>query len=319
MKSYSDDFREKIVNAYRNGEGSLRKIAKRFSVSLNFVWLLIKRERETGSVSPKPHGGGQKPKIDGIDVIILRRLVKENNDATLLELRELFYQETGIEVSVSTIGRTLGELGWSRKKKTFHATERDEDEDVQQARQAYQEQMPSVPAEKLIFVDETGTNRGMARTYARAPVGQRAQGAKPSNPGKNISLIGAMGIDGVTAAFMLEGSVDAEVFKAFVEKVLAPTLREGDIVLMDNLKAHKVKGIEDIIRSKGATLQYLPSYSPDFSPIEPCWSKIKESLRSTAARTLRALEKGVKKALNSITESDARGWFNHCGYCIERN
>jgi hypothetical protein len=143
-------------------------------------------------------------------------------------------------------------------------------------------------------------------------------------------------------------------------------LREGDIVLMDNLKAHKVKGIEDIIRSKGATLQYLPSYSPDFSPIEPCWSKIKESLRSTAARTLRALEKGVTKALNSITEralviipatlptdhdifthnrliaealhrlilqlrlvlagfmikateSDARDWFNHCGYCIEHN
>jgi transposase len=145
MKPYSDDFREKIVNAYRNGEGSLRKIAKRFSVSLNFVWLLIKRERETGSVSPKPHGGGQKPKIDGIDVIILRRLVKENNDATLRELRDLFYQETGIEVSVSTIGRTLVELGWSRKKKTFHATERDEDEDVKQARQAYQEQMPSVP------------------------------------------------------------------------------------------------------------------------------------------------------------------------------
>ena len=116
---------------------------------------------------------------------------------------------------------------------------------------------------------------------------------------------------------LVKGAINGEAFKAFVEQALAPTLQPEDIVLMDNLNVHKVAGIEEIIQSKQAKLCYLPSYSPDFSPIECCWSKIKECLRSTAARTFDDLQEGVKNALDKVTETDAEGWLKHCGYCIE--
>lgn len=319
MKPYSNDLRKKVIDAYRNREGSLREIAARFSVSLNFVWLLLQRYKKTGRVDPKPHGGGKKRKIEGVNLIILRQLVERRSDATLRELRQLFFERTGIQVSDSTIWQALWRLGFTRKKKTFHATERDEDDEVRAARAAYQGQMPEMPAEKLKFVDESGINRGMARFYGRAPRGQRAEGAKPYKPGPNISMVGALGIDGITALMLLVGAINGDAFKAFVTQLLVPTLQAGDIVLMDNLKVHKVEGIEEAIAAAGATVQYLPSYSPDLSPIELCWSKLKDALRSMAARTFSALEKGVKTALDDITETDAKAWFKHCGYCIQHN
>jgi transposase len=317
MKPYSNDLRQKVIEVYRQGKSSLREIAERFLVSLSFVWLLVKQFRETGRIDPKPHGGGKKSKIAGADLFVLRQLVEEHSDATLLELSNLFFERTGIKVSESTVWQALQRLRISRKKKTFHATERDTDEKVRQARKEYRRQQPTMPARKLIFVDESGTNLGMARTYGRAPIGQRVLGAKPQNRGPNISLVGALGIKGVTAAMLVKGAINGEVFKAFVEQVLAPTLQPGDRVLMDNLNVHKVAGIEEIIQSKQAKLCYLPSYSPDFSPIECCWSKVKEYLRSTAARTFDDLQEGIKNALDKVTETDAEGWFKHCGYCIE--
>lgn len=316
MKPYSNDLRTKIVEAYQKGGRSIRQVAKRFSVSPSCVWLLLKRFRETGQVDPKPHGGGQKAKIEGKDVELLRQLVREHSDVTLMELGELFERATGIEVSRSTIALSLKKLGITRKKKTFHATQRDQDEDVRQARDQFIKNMPGMNTEKLVFVDETGVNLGMSRTYARAPEGERAQGDKPCHP-ENVSLIGAVKLHGVTAALMIEGAVDGEIFKGYIEQLLLPTLQPGDTVLTDNLPAHKVAGIEEAIESKGATLEYLPPYSPDLSPIEPCWSKAKEHLRKTAARTLNTLQSGVKKALEAVTESDVQGWFEHCGYCIE--
>jgi transposase len=317
MKPYSNDLRQRIIDAYQNKEGSLREIAKRFSVSLNFVWLLLQRFRKTGRVDPKPHGGGQKRKIERADLIILRQLVEGRPEATLAELRELFCKRTGLKVSDSTIWQTLWRMGFTRQKKTFHATERDEDEEVREARAAYPKEMPERPVEKLKVVDESGVNLGMARRYARAPCGQRAPGDKPGNPGPNITMVGALGIHGLTAIMLLVGSIDGNAFKAFIAQVLVPTLQPGDIVLTDNLTSHKVKGIEEAITAAGAKLQYLPSYSPDFSPIELLWSKLKEALRSTAARTSGALERGIKAALDNITEANARAWFKHCGYCIE--
>jgi transposase len=317
MKPYSNDLRQKVIEVYRQGKSSLREIAWRFLVSLSFVMALVKQFRDTGRIDPKPHGGGKKRKIAGTDLFVLRQLVEEHSDATLLELSNLFFERTGIKVSESTVWQALRRLRISRKKKTFHATERDTDEYVRQARKEYRRQQPTMPARKLIFVDESGTNLRMARTYGRAPIGQRVVGAKPQNWGSNISLVGALGIQGVTAAMLVEGAIDGEAFKVFVEQALAPTLQPGDIVLMDNLNVHKVDGIEESIQSKQAKLCYLPSYSPDFSPIECCWSKLKECLRSTAARTVDDLQEGVKNALNKVTKADAEGWFKHCGYCIE--
>ena len=278
MKAYSTDLRQKIIDAYKNGEGSLRDIAKRFSVSLSCVWSLWARYKQTGSVEPKPHGGGRAPTIDAKGLEVLRQLLHQQNDATLAELRERFVRKTGLEVSVSAISRALKKLNITRKKKTFHASERDHDPHVQQEREEFQQGMPNMDPERLVFIDESGIHLGMARHYARAPAGQRAHGAKPTHP-KNISLITVLSLHGVIAALLIPHAVDGEVFKGFIEKILVPVLEPGDRVLMDKLSAHQVNGVEELINGAGATVQFLPPYSPDFSPIEYGLSKVKEALR----------------------------------------
>ena len=150
--------------------------------------------------------------------------------------------------------------------------------------------------------------------YGRAPRGERAVGSAPINYGQNLTLIGALGSAGLDALLMIEGPTDGEVFRAYTERILCPTLEAGDIVVMDNLGAHKVSGIREAIEARGAQLLYLPPYSPDLSPIEACWSKIKQALRATGARTRRKLQRAIKRALETITESDALAWFAHCGY-----
>jgi len=166
----------------------------------------------------------------------------------------------------------------------------------------------------LIFVDEPGRHIDMARTYAWAPRGQRAYAAKPRNRGQAVTLIGAMGVQGLVATMTVDGGTDGEVFRSYVGQVLVPHLRPGNVVIMDNLKAHKVAGIREAIEAAHATLCYLPAYSPDLSPIEWCWSKVKTALRTRAARTRESLELAWRDALASVTARDARHWVAHCGY-----
>jgi transposase len=169
----------------------------------------------------------------------------------------------------------------------------------------------------LKFIDESGVNVAMTRPCGRAPRGVRVPDAVPKNHGRNVTVLGALSCRGLEAVMTVDGPTDAAVFRAYVEQVLAPTLVTGDIVVMDNLSAHKVGGIHEVIEATGATVLYLPPYSPDFSPIEPCWSKLKTSLRTVKARTREALDMALTGALNTITASDARGWFKHCGYALQ--
>jgi transposase len=171
----------------------------------------------------------------------------------------------------------------------------------------------------LLFVDETGSPIDMARSYAWAPRGQRAYAAKPRNRGQALTLIGAMGVNGLGATMTVAGGTDGEVFRSYVDPVLAPQLCPGQVVIMDNLKAHTVAGIREAIEAAHATLGYLPSYSPDLSPIELCWSKVKTALRTRAARTREARELAWTDALATVTSSDALHWFAHCGYCTVPN
>jgi len=163
-------------------------------------------------------------------------------------------------------------------------------------------------------VDETGVNIAMARLYARAPKGERAYASAPVNKGKNVTVLGALSLAGIVEAMTIDGSADGQVVSTFIQDVLGPALHPGQIVLMDNLSAHKVEGIQDAIEARGARLEYLPSYSPDFSPIEKCWSKVKAIIRAKAARTRACLDQAITEALDMITAQDARGWFAHCGY-----
>lgn len=201
------------------------------------------------------------------------------------------------------------------KKKTLHATERDTPR-VQQARLTYGEHLAAVDVQRLKFVDEAGVNLALTRLYGRALAGARAVGSMPRNYGANVTLLGALGPTGLDALMTVDGATDGNVFQAFVEQVLCPTLQAGDVVVMDNLRAHKVAGIAEAIAHRGARLLYLPPYSPDLSPIEQCWSKLKAYLRRAGARTREALEEAIADAMESITAADALAWFAHCGYVV---
>jgi transposase len=141
-------------------------------------------------------------------------------------------------------------------------------------------------------------------------------GAVPQNYGANVTMIAALSWRGVEAVMTIDGATDAEVFRAYVQHVLCPTLVPGDIVVMDNLRAHKVSGVREHIEACRAQLVYLPPYSPDLSPIEPCWSKLKTLLRAAQARTRDALDAAIERVLAAVTPSDARSWFQHCGYAF---
>ncbi len=205
--------------------------------------------------------------------------------------------------------------GAATKKKSLHATERDSPR-VKQARQEFSHTISMVDPRLLKFIDESGVNLSMTRLYGRAPRGERVVGSVPGDHGPNVTMVGSMGLEGIGAAMSFEGPMNGAVFKVFVEQVLGPTLVEGDVVVMDKLAAHKVVGIEQAIESRGATLVYLPPYSPDFSPIEQCWSKVKTRLRKAKARSVEALDQTIVHALGEVTKSDAKGWFQHCGYAL---
>ena len=157
----------------------------------------------------------------------------------------------------------------------------------------------------------------MIRRYGRAAPGQRVVDHVPDNYGNNYTMLAALGLDGLHAPWVVDGAVNGDIFRCWVRDILCPTLRPGDIVLWDNLSAHKVAGVEELITARGARLLRLSPYSPDFNPIEPCWSKIKTGLRRAKARTVEALIDAIKHALDTVSEADIRGWFTHCGYSIQ--
>lgn len=196
----------------------------------------------------------------------------------------------------------------------IYATERDL-ERVQIRRGEYQTEIAAVGG-RLKFLDEAGSNLAMTRLYGRAVRGARVFDAVPQNYGENITMLACLSEAGLSAPMTVAGAVDGSVFLAYVEQVLSPTLSKDDVVIMDNLGAHKVKGVAEAIEARGAKVIYLPPYSPDLNPIEKCWSKIKTYLRAAKARTRETLEQALKEALLLVTERDAQGWFASCGYPV---
>ena len=176
--------------------------------------------------------------------------------------------------------------------------------------------MKPIDPRQLVVVDESGVTTEMTRRYGRAPRGERVREATPAGHWRTLTLLGAMTSEGMLATMTVESPTDGEVFLAYLDQVLCPQLRPGQVVVMDNLGAHKVSGVRERIETTGAELRYLPPYSPDFNPVEQAWSKTKQPLRSAKARTLEVLEEAVAQALASITTQNASAWFRHCGYAI---
>ncbi len=197
----------------------------------------------------------------------------------------------------------------------IYAAERDL-ERVRIRRDEYQAEIVLEIVGRLKFLDEAGSNLAMTRLYGRAARGERVFDSVPQNYGENITMLACLSASGLSAPMTVEAAVDGRIFLAYVEQVLTPTLLAGDVVIMDNLGAHKVKGVREAIQAQGAKVIYLPPYSPDLNPIEKCWSKIKTYLRAAKARTRETLEQALKEVLLLVTEKDAQGWFASCGYPV---
>jgi transposase len=199
------------------------------------------------------------------------------------------------------------------QKKSVVATERDE-----QKRSAFRERLKGVDPKRLLFVDESSTNVALTPRYGRAPKRERARGRAHRNWGKNVTLISSIGSEGMGPSMSIEGPSDTDSFGIYVREILAPNLKAGRIVVMDNLSVHKGKWVRELIERRGCQLLYLPPYSPDFNPIEEAFSKVKALLRRAQARVLEALFEATEEALSAISAQDARGYFEHCGYAIQQ-
>jgi transposase len=171
-----------------------------------------------------------------------------------------------------------------------------------------------IDPEQLVFVDEMGTHTSLSPIYAYSPKGQRAYCSVPRNRGPNTTLLSCMSVEGIGASLVVQGATNREVFEAYVERVLLPKLRPGQVVVMDNLTAHKGERVRELIEERGCELLYLPPYSPDFNPIEEAFSKIKAVLRKVEARTREGLVEAMGIAISAVSAHDARGFFEHCGY-----
>jgi transposase len=167
---------------------------------------------------------------------------------------------------------------------------------------------------RLVFVDEMGTNTSLSALYAWAPKGERAHCSVPRNRGPNTTLLSSMTLEGMGSSLAVEGATTAAVFETYVERILAPSLEGGQVVVMDNLTAHKGERVKELIEQRDCELLYLPPYSPDFDPIQEAFSKIKGMVRKVEARTREALVEAIGMALSAVTARDARGFFEHCGY-----
>jgi transposase len=174
--------------------------------------------------------------------------------------------------------------------------------------------MARVDRRRLVFTDETGFHLAFTRAFGRAPRGERVVGRVPFKRGPNHSLIGSLGLRGMVASLLLTGGVDHSAFDAFVNELLLPQVRAGDVLLLDNLPAHKASAVEESAARVKAEVIWLPAYSPDFSPIEECWSKVKTLVRGRQPRTPKELNAALGDALKAVMLDDIDGWFRHCGY-----
>src|SRR5207237_7531256 len=245
----------------------------------------------TAWARPRPQGGGCSSEVAPEDLERLRYLVRQHPDATLEELR----QRLGVACSTMAICRALKKLRLPRKKKVPRAQEQDRP-DVQERRQEFCAELAGVDPHRLVFVDECGANTAMTRTHGRAPVGQRVY---TDTPGKwdAITLTCGLRLSGVTAALAFPGATNTEMFETYVEEVLVPELKPGDVVVWDNPKPHLSDEAIEAVEAVGARVVPLPPWSPDLTPIEEMFSKVKGALRAAAAGTKEAVYAAFVSAL----------------------
>ena len=298
-KPLSNDLRERLVSAVDSGL-SRRSAARRFGVAASTAIKWVNRWRRTGDVGPRPQGGDHRSHRIEAHAEEILALVDETPDITLGEIAAHLDAGHGLTVAQSTVWRLLDRHGMVQKKpRTPRATA---------------SAQPDLKPERLVFIDETGASTKMARRYGRAPRGERCQAPVPHGHWKTTTFVGALRLEGMTAPMVLDGAMHGAAFLAYVEQVLVPTLKPGDIVVMDNLPAHKPIAVRTAIEVAAAELRFLPPYSPDFNPIEMAFSKLKAFLKKTAARTVDDLWDAIAQGIDTFTPTECENYFAAAGY-----
>jgi len=308
-KTYSSDLRERLVAAVTSGM-SRNEAAEVFGVAISTAVKWMQRLRDTGSWEAKPRGGGTSP-LDQHKERILA-VVKEWPDATLKEIKAELRKQ-GIRTSQTALWRFLDRHDITRKKKSLRAAEQKR-KDVARARRKWIREQGMLDPAKLVFIDETSVNTNMVRLYGRAPCGVRLVEHVPFGRWETMTFVSALRHNGMVAPMLIEGPMNGELFLAYVEQCLAPTLKPDDIVVMDNLGSHKVAGVVEAIEAVGATLRYLPQYSPDLNPIEMPFSKFKAHLRKLAQHTVSGIRHGIRSFLSSLKGQECANYLSHAGY-----
>lgn len=310
-RSYSLDLRERVAR-FVEGGGSCHAAAAHFSVSVSFVVKLMTALRTTGSLKAMPEGGWRYSKLDAHRAFLVRR-VAEKDDITMPELAAEL-AACGTVVAPSSISRWLIRNGY-RFKKTLLASEQDRP-DVAAARQAWMGRQPRMRLEphRLVFLDETGTTTKMIRLRGRCLKGQRLRSKAPFGHWKTQTFIAGLRCFGLTAPFVVDRPMNRRIFETYVETQLAPTLSAGDVVILDNLAAHKSPRAEAAIRARGAWMLFLPPYSPDLNPIEMAFSKLKANLRARAIRTIDGLWQAIGDICTLYSPKECQNYFKAAGY-----
>ena len=309
MRPYSLDLRERVAAAVDHHDGSIRWVARLFRVSTSFIVRLLQRRRAAETLAPEPHGGGPPPALGPGDLEHLAELILEQPDATLEQLR----QRGGFTCSLKTLWLALRRRRLTRKKKSLYTSQLDRP-DVQKKRRSFRRKVRKIEPKRLVFVDETGVTTAMTPAYAWSPRGERAVDSAPAS-WETVTVIAALGLGGVRAPLAFPGSTNTAAFQSYVEQALVPALHAEDVVVRDKLKPHLAAGVAAAIEDAGASMLPLPPYSPDYTPIEERFSKVKQSLRRAEARVKAELYEALGEALRRVTPKDILGWFQHAGLC----
>lgn len=308
---YPRELRERAVAA--SDVYGLDRAAHVFGVGTASLKRWRARRRSGAALEANPMGGDRRSGEATAKKV--EEAVHEKPDRTLRELAAWFVARLDRTLSPSGIWRALRRIGFRRRRKTILACERQAPH-VVAARVEYLEWMKTVDPARLIFLDESGCQRGMQRLDAWRRPQSVVIGRSVRNRGTTTTILSALGLRGVVASMYLEGATTAEVFITYIREVLVPELRPGDIVVMDNLGAHQPAVVGELLKAAGATLKFLPPYSPELNPIELAWSKLKTIVRSLAPQSLAELHTAIASALRAIRPTDAEGWFGRAGYQV---
>jgi transposase len=306
----SNDLRERVVNAVAAG-ASARSAALRFGVAPSSAIKWVARYRERGEVSPTSQRGRVRSPLHAHRAWLLDQ-VATTPGLTLSELRDRLLADRGLSAGIAAIWSFFRREGISFKKKLLPSEQARRD--VARRRASWRRYQGRISADRLVFIDETWVKTNMVRTHGWGRKGERVRGHAPFGHWRTMTFLAALRCDRIDAPYVLDGPINGATFAAWVEQLLVPTLKKGDVVVMDNLGSHKGKAVRRAIRKAGAHLLFLPPYSPDLNPIEQVFAKLKTLLRKAAERSVDAVWKRIGNLLDRFPPAECANYLRNSGY-----